>query len=259
MASQIQVADHLSIPGSGSYDSPYCAARGEVTVHSARFRGFSEWVLTADLASGASIEWQPGHGEEAIYVRSGELHLGPAECGPGAALLIESDAPVTIEATSDCQIVHMGTDQAATRQHTSPAPGGHNGGVHLVGADGLPNDEASDAANSGVWYFANGRCPTCRMMFYRVAGHGNTRSHYHTQPQLQHVLDGEIRVGGNTVRAGMTFAIPAGFRYGFVASGDWELVVHRPDLSMMCRNPAEPLIPEGGTYTGPPPWVPVAS
>ena len=76
-------------------------------------------------------------------------------------------------------------------------------------------------------------------VLYRVRGEGDTYSHSHSEAQLQHVLDGSIKVGGFTVDAGMTFAVPSDYRYGNRSPEPWEIVVYRRDVSLMRRHPKD--------------------
>jgi mannose-6-phosphate isomerase-like protein (cupin superfamily) len=201
------------------------------------------------------LTWDETHSEEAIYVVAGAIEVNGGVCETGGAVVLEAGSTPYVRARSDVTIVHVGTDPKQFRSAPIRATTRKSHvGVHLIGADGL--EPGAGEAGSDVWYFANGKCPTCRIMFYRVTGHGNTRSHYHTQPQLQYVLNGTIRIGRDVVSPGMTFAIPTNHRYGFTAAGPWELLVHRPELSTMRRRENEPMIPEGGSFVGTPPWAP---
>ena len=128
--------------------------------------------------------------------------------------------------------------------------------MHVLDANGLEGDGGADAR---IWYYGNGRCPTCRIMLYRVIGDQDTRSHSHTQPQLQHVIAGRFQIGRATLATGMTVAIPAGHRYRYRANSPWNLLVHRPDVSLIRYGPKDPLVAEGGSFVGSPPFATAGS
>jgi hypothetical protein len=255
-----QVIDHGRAPESSVYPAPHCWVEGRVRARFGRPEGFRQWILTGRLERGTTMEWGPEHGDEALYLIEGELGVGDGVCHEGGAVIVESGMRPVVTARSDSRVVHVGADPFTPddpRPHGLPTGPGQ--GVHLVEPVGL-DAVGSDVADPSILsFFANGRCPSCRLMLYRVSGEGNTSSHLHTQPQLQHVLWGEFKVGSFTLRQGSTFAVPAGYRYAYRASGPWQLLVHRPDLSMMRYDPRGPLLEEGEAYTGTPPRAAVAS
>jgi quercetin dioxygenase-like cupin family protein len=205
--------------------------------------GFDQWIVAAELAAGAEIVWEGPHGDEAMYVVSGQLQVGEATCVAEGAVIIESAAPATVRAVEDTRIVHMGSavpDVPTDGPLGPPAREAH--GVHVHGPSGDPTLSSGD---SSAAFFARGRCPTCRIMFYRVRSTGDTRSHSHSEAQLQHVLAGTIGVATFDVGAGMTVALPPDYRYRYRASGPWEILVYRRDMSLMRRGPGDDAMLEG--------------
>jgi quercetin dioxygenase-like cupin family protein len=251
-----QLIDPATIAEASDHPVAHCRATGGLRARFNHPEGFSQWIVTADLEEGTTITWGTNHGDEAVYVIEGELSVGKDSAVPGGVVIVESNTPFELLAGSDSRIIHIGTDVEALgddRPLGIAAAVGH--GVHLLGPGGIPSLKGDGTTKSKVSYFANGKCPSCRMMLYRVSSEGDTRSHTHTQPQLQHVLKGDIRIGPFQVSAGMTFAVPAGYRYSYRSEGEWELLVHRPDLSMIRYKPDDALMDEGGDYTQAPPWA----
>ena len=235
-----QLIDPSTQAESMAYPAPFTTARGAVTTKFAQPDGFLQWVVTGELAGGAEIEWTGEHGDEAVYVVQGRLQVGDEVCPAGGAVIVESGAPATARALENTQIVHMGSSVPTAPDDGPlgpPEPTGH--GVHVVGPQGLGASKDSDAFATKTSFYSRGRCPTCRIMFYRVRGEGDTYSHSHSEAQLQHVLDGSIKVGGFTVDAGMTFAVPSDYRYGYRSPEPWEIVVYRRDVSLMRRHPKD--------------------
>ena len=256
VAADARVVDPAALEESSGYPLAHCSATGEVRFRFERPDGFAQWVLTATLRAGAVLKWGVAHGDEAVYVVEGELAVGAGRACAGGAVIIESDTATELRAISHSRIVHVGSDSdALVEARPLGLPAARGRGVHLLEPTGIRALGTNATARSTVAYFANGKCPSCRIMLYRVQSEGDTRSHVHTQPQLQHVLSGTIGIGGFTVSKGMTFAVPAGYRYGYRAEGPWELLVYRPDLSMMRYKPQEDLVDEGGAFSEAPPWA----
>jgi mannose-6-phosphate isomerase-like protein (cupin superfamily) len=93
-------------------------------------------------------------------------------------------------------------------------------------------------------YYADCTCSTCRIVLFTVAaGEPHVAgSHHHSQDEIIHVLDGELQVGPQTVKAGMSVAIPAGRRYGFRTPGPYRFINYRRDASTFTGAPgSEPV------------------
>jgi hypothetical protein len=252
---QPQVIQHSRLQESSEYPAPYCTGIGHLRAQFSRPEGFRQWILSAHLDRGTQLAWDAAHGDEAVYVVDGELDTDGSVCGAGGAVVVESGATPIVRALADTQVIHVGADplDEPRRFGMLSDPGR---GVHVVDERGLEVTLADGSSPSRVAYFATGKCPSCRLMLYRVGGDGDTRSHVHTQPQLQHVLSGTIQVGQFTLGPDTTFAVPAGYRYGYRASGPWELLVHRPDLSMMRHRSDEALFDEAPVLVGSLQWAP---
>jgi hypothetical protein len=122
---------------------------------------------------------------------------------------------------------------------TSPMMSYTNGPVEL---NGRMFEDAVDTA-----IYADGTCETCRIALFRVAGTGphKSTSHSHSADELISVIGGEIQLGRDWVRSGMTVAIPGDWRYGFRTFGPWEFINYRADASYTIRNPSDPPVFDG--------------
>ena len=249
-----QLLDLTTVRPTGAYPAPFCTASGVISSVFSQPAGFDQWIVVAELAAGAEIMWEGPHGDEAMYVVGGQLQVGEAKaraapgragsrCVAEGAVIVESAAPATVRALEDTRIVHMGSvlPDVPTDGPLGP-PARHGHGVHVHGPIGDPTLSSGD---SSAAFFARGRCPTCRIMFYRVRSTGDTRSHSHSEAQLQHVLAGPIGVATYHVEAGMTVALPSDYRYRYSASGPWEILVYRRDMSLMRRGPGDDAMLEG--------------
>jgi quercetin dioxygenase-like cupin family protein len=235
-----QLIDPSTLTESMAYPAPFCSAHGAITTKFSQPEGFDQWVVTAKLPAGSEVEWTDRHGDEALYVVSGRVQVGDKVCVAGGAVVIESGAPALAHALENSDVVHMGSTEPVAPDSGPlgpPEQAGH--GIHVIGPEGVVASPDGGDSASTVRYYAKGRCPTCRIMFYRVRGNGDTSSHSHSEAQLQHVLDGSIKVGGFRVDAGMTFAVPADYRYGYRAADSWEVLVYRRDMSLMRRHPKD--------------------
>lgn len=251
-----QVVDPSTIDEAPGYRLSHVEVTGDVRSRFDQPLGFDQWIVMATLAKGSTITWGNSHGDESVYVVEGELRIGSGVARAGAAVIVESDTAAELEALSDSRIIHMGSEVGAL-DPTRPLglPDAKGRGVHLIEPTGIEGLNGDGSTKSKVAFFANGKCPSCRLMLYKIESAGDTRSHFHTQPQLQHVLKGTIRVGPFTVSEGMTFCVPAGYRYGYRADGPWDLLVYRPDLSRMKYRAEEELMDEGGDFDKAPPWA----
>jgi quercetin dioxygenase-like cupin family protein len=229
------------------YAAPAC--RTSVAVPSAIVRSAAsdQWLVTATLPAGTVLEWIADHGDEALFVLDGLLDVpaGAAPVPTGGAVIAESGVRTAVTARYDTRVVHVGPGTPvapADGPFGEPRAGGH--GVHVVGPDGLGG--VRDYGDTHAVWFTDGSCPTCRIMFFRVwgpAGRGGP-SHSHSQDELIHVVEGDLRVGPVHVPTGSTVAIPADRRYGFRTTADWSFLNYRRDMSFMTVDPGQPAVME---------------
>jgi quercetin dioxygenase-like cupin family protein len=227
------------------YAAPYCSMQGGA--RSAIFHpdGYSLWLVSAQLEQGAELAWEAAHGDEGVFVLSGAVEAGGTRCEAGGVVVVEAAVPAVVRAGSAAALLHFGpvaTEPPGDGLFGPPAQGGR--GVHVVDRaaarhvryEGHPIDNH---------YYVDCTCPTCRIVLFTVAaGVPHTAaSHLHSQDEIIHVLDGELQVGPQTVRAGMSVAIPAERRYGFRTPGPYRFINYRRDASTFTGAPGtEPVV-----------------
>src|SRR4051812_19004415 len=104
------VLDH--VPPAPGDEAPLSRVRGRSV---SSFRPVPEtiyWVLRATLSRGTSVTWSESHGDEVLYVLSGELEVAGSRCSEASALVVESGAPATVTALREVDVVHIGTMRA---------------------------------------------------------------------------------------------------------------------------------------------------
>jgi len=158
------------------------------------------------------------------------------------AVIVEAGASGTIRAIADSKLVHVGstTHPSVTEGTGATAPGMHvvdsAGGRH-VRFDGHPIENN---------YFADSTCPSCQIVLFTVScdeAH-TAASHLHSEDEIIHVIEGELQVGPQTVKAGMSVAIPAGRRYGFRTPGAYKFINYRRDASTFTGAPGSDPVAE---------------
>lgn len=252
-----EVIDPEQLPPSDTYDAPFTTAEGSVTTRSRSPEGFDQFIVYATVAAGAVLRWDTTHGDEGVFVRSGELEVDGQRISAKGAIVIESTCPATARAVVDCELIHVGSTVAGPRTAGAfgpPTADGHR--VHVHQPDGkraqryapmgkLWEPGSGDEPVLQVSFYEDCTCATCRIALFRVAGrsphHG--KSHHHSEHELITVTEGELQVGRDRLLPGMTAAIPANRRYGFTTTDRWEFLNYRSDVSYMIRNPGdEPFI-----------------
>jgi quercetin dioxygenase-like cupin family protein len=267
---QLSKPEATAIPAAGGYPAPHCLGIG--SAQGALFHpvGYSLWRVLGQLADGAALQWDAEHGDEAIYVESGILKSGdPDSSDPesrdpdpdvdeaaniekvsaGSTLIIEAGVPWQVRAAGPepTRIVHFGTvatTAPANGMLGPPATGGH--GVHAV----RPEDAGTIAfaGDATSVYFSDSTCPTCRITFFLYDGSafadGYTgASHFHSEDEIIHMLEGELHVGPLTVLPGAAIAVPAELRYGLRTPGPYRYLDYRADVSTAVVKPgSEPVL-----------------
>jgi uncharacterized cupin superfamily protein len=230
------------LPG---YATRSCRASGDVASRGFCPEGGSLWLVHGRLGAGAALEWDTEHGDEAVYVVSGELAAGDSRCGPGDVFIVESTATAMVRAGTDVEVLHFGpvaVDAAADGVFGPPEDLGR--GTHVVPSGGLYLRRTEGLPLTSVVY-ADSACRTCRINLFLVSGPDGYRtgSHLHSQDEIVHVLAGELQVGRNRVGAGESVAVPANQRYGFQARGAFSFLNYRRDVSTAVAVPGtEPVL-----------------
>ncbi len=221
--------------------------------------GASIWMDEILLEAGASIRWNPSHGDEALFVVSGELAVLDEEgriCPAGGAIVIEAQAGSTVEARVESRVIHMGAceDDATTvgvSRRSPPDPQDRpESKVHVIGPRGT--FEALEPGRE-TRFFADATCPTCSLWLLYTARSFAYESpvHSHSQDELIHVLRGEIRIGSLAAGPGASIFIAANQRYQFRAGPDGFAFLNyrRAGSEMTIRGACEKII-EAGIATG---------
>jgi hypothetical protein len=151
-----------------------------------------------ELGDGAALEWDVQHGDEAIFVGAGILDSDGTQVRAGSTLIIEAGAPWTVATTAP-----------ADGMLGPPAAEGH--GVHVVRPEDAATIQFTGDATSV--YFCESTCPTCRITFFLYDGSIFTEgytgaSHFHSEDEIIHVLEGELQAGPLSVVPGAAIAVP---------------------------------------------------
>lgn len=198
--------------------------------------GFSLWMVELEMLAGERVELPDEHGDEVLYVCSGELRIGDAAsravCPPGGAVIVESKAHPPIEAVGPTRVLHMGPTVPERRDDGVNGPIARVPDVvHVVGPAGR---FALSGPSRAAKYFADSTCAGCRatLLYNSRQGSYAGEPHSHSQDELIYVLSGEIRFGAHRVRPGDTVAIVARQRYSFRSDDGFAFLNYRCGGSM---------------------------
>jgi len=197
------------------YGAPHCLLHGGGRSSMVSFDGFPLWAVRAELSPGAVLEWDGPHGDEALYVVSGDLDVDGRSCPPGGVVVVESGARTTVEVPRGARVVHFGPDD------TAPPSGGHYGapaplphGVHVIGPRGM---FAAVGPGRDTRMFADSTCQTCRITFFTTGRDSEYVSspHSHSVDEILYLMSGRIRFGSRELRPGDAVCIQGDRRYAF--------------------------------------------
>ena len=216
------------------YPVPSCRAEGDVSGR--RDVAQSQWVAQARLSKSSGLAWDTRHGDEVMYVLSGELQVDGRPCGPGGVIAIEAGTAAKCTATEDTEIIHFGP-VSSEPPSTGPlgAPDRHGHCVHVI-----PYDDAihtgtttEEGTHYGLAHYLDSTCKTCRATIFGVIveGDAETPLHSHSVDEIIHVLEGELKLGNISIGPGMSVAIQHDQRYGFHSSGTLKFLNYRNDVS----------------------------
>jgi hypothetical protein len=204
------------------------------------------WCVTAELDEQASLTWSTLHGDEALYVRRGELEIDGRTCPAEGVAVIEAGVRAEVVAKGPTEIVHFGaTDVVRPSDGWYGAPDS-GATVHVFGPEAKvrTQDEIRDTR-----IYADSSCKTCRLTLFYTARRGFYRSpgHSHSQDELIHILWGDIHVGRRHLTPGDTVAIAADVRYGFRSGEDgFGFLNYRRDVSHLTLALGSTPMLEGG-------------
>ena len=194
---------------------------------------YSLFLVVSQLADGAVLRWDTGHGDEAVCVLEGELDVDGHRCPPGGAVVVEAGVACAATAIGATRVAHYGPTDATAPADGLLGPARADGrGVHVVGDEGW--FRAGNDTYSQTWW-ADSSCPTCRICVFRIEhpdGPDNDLPHHHTQDEIIYVLDGELRLGSYRCPAGTAISIPAHMRYSLRSDGKaFSFLNYRRDAS----------------------------
>jgi hypothetical protein len=248
---KIEVVKPDENPSLSAYAAPRCRVSGTFECRRASPADASIWMLTADLESGATFDWEDRHGDEALFVQHGELEVDGRRCPEGGAVVIEADARPTLRTILPSRVVHMGPRDPAPPQDGLHGPASsRNPDVHVVGPRGIfeSREEGRD-----THFYADSTCPGCRLwLLYTSRSFAwETSVHSHSQDELVHLLQGEIRLGSLCIEPGSTVFIAAGQPYQLHSGEDgFAFINYRRDASEMTTRATGEKILEAGKATG---------
>src|SRR5262249_14894934 len=71
--------------------------------------GYPLWGCVSELVDAAELRWSDDHGDEAVYVVSGELEAEDRVCPADGALIVDAGAPGRARARGTTEVVHLGS------------------------------------------------------------------------------------------------------------------------------------------------------
>ena len=210
---------------------------------------FSLWRVEGVLGEAAVLEWRGAHGDEALYVTAGALECEEGRVEEGSTLIVEAGVATTVRSVGSARVVHFGTVAVeAPSDGVLGPPAGEGRGVHVVSSEQASSIHFSGGDGATSVYFCDGTCPTCRVTLFLYDGSVFTdgyagASHYHSQDEIIHVLEGELHFGPLTVASGASIAVPCEWRYSFRTSGPFRYLNYRADVSAAVVAPrSEPVV-----------------
>ncbi len=227
----VQVLDSRRTASRPGYGAPACRlVRGRAHSSFLGPEGYSLWLVTAALDAGATLEWDPHHGDEAVFVVDGELEVDGRRVGAQGTIIVELDARATVRAVRPSRIAHFGPTSIEPPVGLLGAahPDGH--GVHTLPHDGrgVWAFDAGGVAYS-LCYYADSTCPTCRIAFFRNTVHQplTLSSHLHSEDEIVYLLGGDAQLGPLRLEPGMGIAISKGQRYRLRTHAGFDFLNYR--------------------------------
>src|SRR6185437_10203960 len=231
----VQRSDPHLAGQSDSYGAPHCTARGGACGALFHPTGYSLWRVVGELGDGATLTWDAGHGDEAIFVETGALDADGTGVHEGSTFVVEAGVPWRIRSVGSSRIVHFGTVATTSPTDGLLGPAAEDGrGVHVVSAADATSIHFKGDATSV--YFCDGTCPTCRVTLFLYDGSifsdGYTgASHFHSEDEIIHMLEGELHVGSLSIGPPAAAAVPRALRYRLRTPGPYRYLDYRADVS----------------------------
>ncbi|MDW3215566.1 MAG: hypothetical protein R8G01_16320 [Ilumatobacteraceae bacterium] len=208
---------------------------------------YSLWLVELSIEANAEIHLPDVHGDEALYVCSGELDVGGRSCPAGGSVVIESEAHPVVRTAVPSVVLHMGPVEPSATSRSGTAE--RRSSVHIVGPEGWL---AAISPGRASRYYADSTCEGCdlTLLFTSRDRAYVSPTHSHSVDELIHVLEGPIRLGAHTLDAGDTLAVAADRRYGFRADDGFAFLNYRSAASVQTVERGSPPIVEGGLVNG---------
>jgi len=213
--------------------------------------GYSLGLVLADIDAGGTVAWEGPHGDEGVYVLSGEVDVDGRRCPAGGAVIVESGVDATMTAVAPTTVIHCApatADPPSEGLYGPPDADGH--AVHVVGPGGW--FESGQREGVRATWFADATCPTCRIQLFRVEHPpgfaGNF--HSHSQDEIIFVLDGIVSLGPRGYGPGTALNIPADVTYRVSYPEGATFVNFRRDASEQTYGRDGPPVLEGAIARG---------
>lgn len=215
---KLSIIAKAGVPQCDSYQAPRKVTK---TLSSSNVgpEEYSLWVCDSELDDGATIEWDSNHGDDAVYVLSGELVVDGRRCPTGGSVIVESGVAATAAAVGTTRVVHFGcTDPAPPTAGLFGAPRADGHGVHVVGPEGMFQSGQREGVRA-IWY-ADGTCETCRAQLLEVISPPSEdtkgKAHSHSEDEIIYLLEGTITMGAYKLEPFTALCVPGDARYALV-------------------------------------------
>ncbi len=210
---------------------------------------FPLWLVRGALSPGASLEWTSPHGDEVVYVLSGELELDGRVCPTGGTVVVESGVAVRATAVGEANILHFGPNDPTPPSEFAGAPDPEGHVAHVIGPGGT---YACVEERRDTRYYMDSTCPTCRatLLYTGRSDPYTSNAHSHSTDEIIYLLTGDLRLGSYEVGVGDALCVAKDVRYKFTSDDAFVLLNYRRDGSRQTIDRAKPPIVEGGAVHG---------
>lgn len=225
----------------GDHPSAGAMLSGDHELSMVRPDGTDLWVVFGTVDAGATITWVAEHGDEALYLVSGNLDVDGTPCAAGGGVVVEAGATSTVAIRERAHVVHVGGGAA---EHDSASR-------TLVIGPGGAWSQVNENQNTRFIADATSRSCSLWLLYSERFARHDSPTHSHAQDELIHVLRGELVMGAKRVRPGDTLFVEGDRRYRFHSGDDgYAFVNYRSGPSVMTIGRDDPPIVENGTSTG---------
>ena len=246
---KLSVIAKADVQAHDQYQAPRAATKA-LSSSNVGPNGYSLWVCDSQLADGATIEWDADHGDDAVYVLSGELDVDGRRCPAGGSVIVESGVTVTATAIGETRVVHFGcTDPTPPTGGLFGAANTEGHGVHVVGPEGMFQSGQPEGVRA-IWY-ADSTCDTCRVQLLEVisppSNETKGKAHSHSMDEIIYLLEGTITMGAYHLEPFTALCVPGDARYALVGGPEGHRFLNfRRDVSeQIYERNSEPLLETG--------------